>query len=65
MFGSGFGVDFEVVEVESREGNGRNDKRKLKNQIFPFCMIMWKFRVTMWNGPKGGIMLQAKGELSS
>ena len=46
----GLDQDSEVVEVESREGNERNDKRKLKNQIFPF-------RMTMKNEPKGGIML--------
>ena len=27
----GLDRDLEVVEVESREGNGRYDKRKLKN----------------------------------
>ena len=48
----GFGVDLEVVEVESREGNGINDKRKLKNQIFPFRMIMQKFRTIMQNAPE-------------
>ena len=50
--------DLEVVEVDSKRRNGRNDKRKLKNQIFPF-------RMTMRNGLECGIMLQAKGELSS
>ena len=44
--------------MEKEEENGRNDKRKLKNQIFPF-------RMTMQNRLEGGIMLQAKGELSS
>ena len=39
--------------MESEEGNGRNEKRKLKNQIFPF-------RMTMRNGPEGGIVLQTK-----
>ena len=39
--------------MKSREGNGRNDKRKLKNQIFPFRMIIQKFRMTMRNGPEG------------
>ena len=39
--------------MESEERNGRNDKRKLKNQIFPFCM-------TMWNGLEDGIVLQTK-----
>ena len=35
----GIWVDLEVVEVESEEGNGINDKRKLKNQIFPFACL--------------------------
>ena len=35
----GIWVDLEVVEVESEEGNGINDKRKLKNQIFPFAWL--------------------------
>ena len=51
--------------MEKEKENGRNDKRKLKNQIFPFRMIMRKFRITMQNRLEGGIMLQAKGELSS
>ena len=51
--------------MEKEKENGRYDKRKLKNQIFPFCMIMWKFRITMQNRLESGIMLQAKGELSS
>ena len=55
---TGIWANLEVVEVESREGNGRNDKRKLKNQIFPFHIIMR-------NRTKGGIMLQVKRELSS
>ena len=50
---TGIWVDLEIVEVESEEGNKRNDKRKLKNQIFPF-------RIVMQNGPKGGIVLQTK-----
>ena len=47
---TGIWADLEIVEVESEEGNKRNDKRKLKNQIFPF-------RIVMQNGPEGGIML--------
>ena len=33
-------------------------KKKLKNQIFPF-------RMTMQNGPEGGIMLQAKENMQA
>ena len=39
--------------MEKEEGNERNNKRKLKNQIFPF-------RMTMRNGPESGIVLQTK-----
>ena len=57
----GIWADLEVVKVEKQKTkNGRNDKRKLKNQIFPFRMMMWKFRMTMRNGPKGGFVLHAK-----
>ena len=48
----------EVVEVDSKRRNGRNDKRKLKNQIFPF-------RMTMRNELKGGTMLQAKEDMQA
>ena len=44
--------DLEVVEVDSKERNGRNVKKELKNYVFPFHMIMRKFR-NMRNGPKG------------
>ena len=32
--------ELEVVKVESKEGNGRNDKGKLKNQMLYVRMIM-------------------------
>ena len=54
----GLDRDLKVVEVWSRERNGRNDKRKLKNKIFPF-------RMTMQNGPEGGIMLQVKEDVKA
>ena len=57
---TGIWADLEAVEVEKEEGNGRNDKRKLKNQIFPFRMIMRKFCITMRNGPEGRFVLQDK-----
>ena len=38
--GPSFGADFEVVEVDSKERNGRNVKKELKNYVFPFRMIM-------------------------
>ena len=45
--------DLEVVEVDSKERNWRNDKKELKNYVFPFRMIMRKFHTIMRNGPKG------------
>ena len=39
--------------MDSREGNGRNDKKELKNYVFPFCMIIQKFCIVMRNGPEG------------
>ena len=33
----GLDQDLEVVEVESKERNGRNDKKKLKNHVFNFA----------------------------
>ena len=45
--------DLEVVEVDSKERNWRNDKKELKNYVFPFRMIMRKFRTIMRNGPEG------------
>ena len=35
-----FGADLEVVKVETRERNGRNDKKELKNYVFQFRMNM-------------------------
>ena len=37
--------ELEIVKVESKERNGRNDKGKLKNQMLQICMIMRKFRM--------------------
>ena len=33
----GLDQDLEVVEVESKERNGRNDKKKLKTHVFQFA----------------------------
>ena len=46
----GLDQDSEVVEVESREGNGKNDKGKLKNQ-------MLQIRMTVRNGPESSLLL--------
>ena len=45
--------DLDMVEVDSKERNWRNDKKELKNYVFPFRMIMRKFRTIMRNGPEG------------
>ena len=43
----------EVVKGESKEENGRNDKKEVKNKILQIRMIMRKFRITAkWT--KGG-----------
>ena len=44
--------------MDSKGRNGINDKRKFKNKIFPF-------RMTMQNGPEGGIMLQVKEDVKA
>ena len=43
----GLDRDLEVIEVDSKERNERNDKKELKNYVFPFCMIMRKFCTIM------------------
>ena len=50
----------EVVKVESKEGNGRNDKGKLKNQMLQIRMIMWKFRITVQIRPDEKNWLHSK-----
>ena len=47
MLGPRFGAKLKVVEVDSKERNVRNDKKELKNYVFPFRMIMQKFRIVM------------------
>ena len=42
----GLDQDLEVVEVESKERNGRNDKKKLKNHVFNFAWTCEKFAQT-------------------
>ena len=46
----GLDWDLEVVEVESKEKNGRNDKKKLKNYVFPFRMNKRKICKVVRNG---------------
>ena len=43
----GLDRDLEVVEVESRERNGRNGKMKLKNHVFQFHINTRKIRTVM------------------
>ena len=37
-----------VVNLKSKEKNGRNDKNELKNHMLQIHMIMRKFRMTIW-----------------
>ena len=46
--------------MESKERNGRNEKEELKNQMLHIRMIMWKFRMTVWNEPEEENRLQVK-----
>ena len=50
----GIWADLDVVKVEKQKKIEKMTKKKLKNQIFPFRMMIWKFCMTMRNGPKGG-----------
>ena len=43
---------FKVVEVDSKERNGKNGKKELKNYVFPFRMNMRKIRTVVRNGPE-------------
>ena len=45
----GLDWDLEVVEVESKERKGRNDKKELKNYVFPFRMNIQKIRTIVRN----------------
>ena len=42
----------EVVKVESKEENEKNDQRKLKIKILQIRMIIRKFGMIVRNGPK-------------
>ena len=61
----GLDRDLEVIEVDSKERNGRNVKKELKNYVFPFRIIMRKFRTIMRNGPKGIFATNQKGNLKA
>lgn len=65
MLGPRFGAELKVVEVDSKERNGRNDKKELKNYVFPFRMIMRKFRTVMQNGPENNFGCNSKGKLKT
>ena len=49
--------------MESKEGNGRNDKWKLKNQMLQIHMIMRKFRMIVQNELEEENWLQAKEDV--
>ena len=61
----GFGVDLEVVEVESKERNGRNDKKELKNYVFPFRMNMRKICTVVRNETKRILAAAQKGKMET
>ena len=58
----GFEVDLEVVEVESKE---RNDKKELKNYVFPFLMNMRKICTVLRNGPEGNLAAAQREKLKT
>ena len=66
MLGPRFGAELKkVVEVDSKERNGRNDKKELKNYVFPFRMIMRNFRTVMQNGLESNFGCNSKGKLKT
>ena len=44
--------------MDSKERNGRNDKKKLKNYVF-------SFRTVMRNGPESNFGCSSKGKLKT
>ena len=59
----GFGVDLKVVEVESKERNGRNDKKELKNYVFPFLMNIRKIHIVVRNGLERNLATAQRGKV--
>ena len=61
----GLDRDLEVVEVQSREINGENGKKELKNQVFSFRMNMRKIHTIVRNGPESNFGFSSKGKLKT
>ena len=61
----GLDRDLEVVEVQSREINGENGKKELKNQVFSFHMNMRKIHTIVRNGPESNFGFSSKGKLKT
>ena len=56
-----FGTELKMVEVESKERNGINGKKKLKNHVFQFRMNMRKIRINVRNRPEEDFGCSSKG----
>ena len=41
--------------MDSKERNGKNGKKKLKNHVFQFRMNMRKIHTDVRNGPRGDL----------
>ena len=61
----GLDWDLEVVEVESKEKNGRNDKKELKNYVFPFRMNKRKICKVVRNGTERILAVVQKGKVKT
>ena len=51
--------------MESRERNGGNDKKELKNQAFSFPMNMWKIRIVVRNETKRILAAVQRGKVKT
>ena len=61
----GLDQDLEVVEVESKERNGRNDKKELKNYVFPFRMNIQKIRTIVRNETERILATTQRGKVKT
>ena len=61
----GLDWDLEVVEVESKEKNGRNDKKELKNYVFPFRMNIQKIRTIVRNETERILATAQRGKVKT
>ena len=61
----GLDWDLEVVEVESKERKGRNDKKELKNYVFPFRMNIQKIRTIVRNETERILATAQRGKVKT